>query len=83
MALLKEMSKQGWHINGKGLFWYRFEKGEPADYDCASNMEENVTKDMLSIFKESGWTPIITIAGLQIYRAEAVAFVKRKINHTF
>ena len=70
MALFKKMSKQGWHMSGTMLSWYRFEKGEPADYDYASNMESKVTKDMLSIYEESGWMPIVACNGFQIFRAK-------------
>jgi len=69
MALFKEMSKQGWHMNGTWLWWYRFEKGEPAAYDYASNMESKVTSNMLSIYEESGWCPIVACNGFQIFRA--------------
>jgi len=70
MALLKKMSKQGWHMSGILLWWYRFEKGEPADYDYASNMESKVTKNMISIYEESGWLPIVAVDGIQIFRAK-------------
>ena len=73
MALFKKMSKQGWHMSGIMLCWYCFEKGEPADYDYASNMESKVTKDMLSIYEESGWTPVVACNGFQIFRAKAGA----------
>jgi hypothetical protein len=69
MALFKKMSKQGWHMSGTMLWWYRFEKGEPVDYDYASNMEGKVTKDMLSMYEESGWLPIVAVDGFQIFRA--------------
>jgi len=69
MALFKKMSKQGWHMNGVRLFWYRFEKGEPANYDYASNMESKISNDMLSLYKESGWLPIVACNELQIFRA--------------
>jgi len=69
VALLKKMSKQGWHISGTTLSWYRFDKGEPADYDYAFNMESKVTKDMLSLYEESGWLPIVACDGFQIFRA--------------
>jgi len=69
MALFKKMSRQGWHMSGITLLWYRFDKGEPADYDYASNMESKVTKNMLSLYEESGWLPIIAYNGFQIFRA--------------
>jgi len=69
MALFKKMSKKGWHMSGVTLLWYRFDKGEPADYDYASNMESNITKDMLSLYEESGWLPIVACDGFQIFRA--------------
>jgi len=71
MALFKKMSEQGWHLNGTLLWWYRFHQGEPTDYDYASNMELKVTKEMLSIYKDSGWMPIIAVDGFQIFRAKA------------
>ena len=73
MALFKDMSKQGWHFSGTMLSWYRFEKGEPANYDYASNMEFKVTEDMLSMYQESGWTAVVSCDGFQIFRAEAGA----------
>jgi hypothetical protein len=69
MALFKKMSKQGWHMSGIFLCWYRFEKGEPIDYDYASNMETKVTEDMLALYEESGWLPIVACDGFQIFRA--------------
>jgi len=69
MMLFKEMSKQGWHINGTMMWWYRFEKGEPTDYDYSSNMESKVTEDMLSLYEESGWHTIVACNGFQIFRA--------------
>ena len=73
MALFTEMSKQGWHLCGSRFIWYRFEKGEPAEYDYASNMEAEAPKDMLSLYRESGWSPVISWPGLQIFRAKAGA----------
>lgn len=73
MALFKKMSNQGWHMNGTTMWWYRFEKGEPTDYDYAANMEAKVTKDMLSIYEGSGWFPIVACNGFQIFRAAAGA----------
>lgn len=69
MALLKKMSKQGWHFSGTWIWWYQFEKGEPADYDYASNMESKITKDMIALYEESGWLPIVACDGMQIFRA--------------
>jgi hypothetical protein len=69
MALFKKMSKQGWHMSGTRLSWYRFEKGEPTDYDYASNMELKVTPDMLALYEQSGWKPIVACDGFQIFRA--------------
>ncbi|MDR0849733.1 MAG: DUF2812 domain-containing protein [Propionibacteriaceae bacterium] len=71
MALLKDMGLKGWHVTHlKGMF-YRFEAGTPHDYDFALNLERHTTDDMKSLFKASGWTPVISRDGYQIYRAEA------------
>ncbi|SHI66868.1 DUF2812 domain-containing protein [Lutispora thermophila] len=70
MKLLKDMSKKGWHLVGmKGLL-YRFEKGDPCDYDYALNMELTIDKDMLSYYEASGWHPVVIGPGYQIFRAK-------------
>lgn len=71
MKMLQSMSKKGWHLKGmKGMFLYEFEKGEPHEYQYALNLEMDVNEEMLSMYKASGWTPIVAATGAQIYRAE-------------
>lgn len=70
MKLLKDMSKKGWHLVGmKGIF-YRFEEGEPCDFDYALNSEMEIEKDMLSYYEASGWSPVVICPGYQIFRAK-------------
>lgn len=70
MRLLKDMSKRGWHlVELKGIF-YRFEEGEPCDYDYTLNTEMEVEKDMLSYYEASGWSPVVIGPGHQIFRAK-------------
>lgn len=71
MKMLSKMSAKGWHVKSLEGICYRFEEGEPKDYIYNLNMENEVNEDMLSIYKESGWEPIILGEGYQIYRAEA------------
>lgn len=71
MKLLKDMSKKGWHMVGmKGIF-YRFEEGEPCDFDYALNIETEINDDMLAFYEASGWSPVVIASGYQIFRAKA------------
>lgn len=71
MRMLEEMSTKGWHLTGMRGIWYVLEKGEAHSYIYNLNMEKNTTSDMLSIFKNSGWTLIFAAEGCQIFRAES------------
>lgn len=71
--LLEQMSRKGWHLTGmRGLF-YRFERGTPHEYDYAVNTEVHINSEMMSFYEASGWTPIVTGNGIQVFRAEAGA----------
>lgn len=71
IKVMQEMSKKGWHLAGtKGAFLYRFEQGEPMQYDYAINMEMSVDEEMLTLYKSSGWTPIVAHPGCQIFRSK-------------
>lgn len=70
MKLLKDMSKKGWHLAGMKGFLYRFEEGEPCDYDYTLNTEMKIDKDMLSFYEASGWCPVVISPGYQIFRAK-------------
>lgn len=70
MKMLSKMSAKGWHLSGMKGIRYCFEEGEPKEYIYNLNMENEVNEDMLSIYKESGWEPIVLEEGYQIYRAE-------------
>jgi hypothetical protein len=74
MNMLKIMSVKGWHVTGMSGIRYRFEHGEPHDYDYAMNCEHAVDAEMLSLYETSGWTPVMVlngVGGYQIFRAEA------------
>lgn len=71
MRMLARMSRKGWHFAGmKGVFEYKFEKGEPHNYQYALNMEMETTPEMLELYEKSGWKPIVAVPGAQIFRAE-------------
>lgn len=72
IKLFKEMSNKGWHLTGmKGSLLYLFEKGEPYSYDYALNFEDEIDQDMLAYYEASGWSPVIIIYGIQVFRAKA------------
>jgi hypothetical protein len=71
MRMLREMSRTGWHLAGLSGLLYRFEEGQPQDYDYALNMERRIGPDMLSFYEASGWTPVVAQHGYQIFRAAA------------
>lgn len=71
IKVMQEMSEKGWHLAGtKGVFLYRFEQGEPMQYDYAINMEMSVDEEMLTLYKSSGWTPVVAQPGCQIFRGK-------------
>lgn len=70
MRMLEEMSSKGWHLTDMKGILYKFEKGEEKAYSYNLNMENEINKDMLSLYKQSGWEPVIFADGYQIYRAE-------------
>lgn len=70
MKMLSKMSSSGWHLKSLSGFMYSFEKGEPTKYIYSLNLEQSVDDEMLSLYRESGWEPIIAEKGYQIFRAE-------------
>jgi hypothetical protein len=73
LNIFRDMSNKGWHVCGTSGILYRFEHGEPHDYDYALNFEDTVDAEMLSLYEAGGWTPIIVVSGVvgyQIFRAE-------------
>lgn len=55
---LGRMAKEGWHLTAPRGFYYRFEKGAPADmvyrldYQSPSRSDR---KEYLGLFKDAGW----------------------------
>ena len=72
LNMLQQMSRKGWHLAAMaGLgFCYRLEEGEAHSYQYALSMEPAVNAEMLSLYKASGWTPVVACNGYQIFRAE-------------
>ena len=69
MKMLSEMSRSGWHFVGFSGLMYKFEKGEPMPYIYSVNFEKSVGDDMLELYRESGWEPVVVQNGYQIFRA--------------
>ena len=70
MKMLSRMSSSGWHLKSFSGLMYSFERGEPEHYIYSVNLEKSVNDDMLSLYRESGWNPVIAQNGYQIFRAE-------------
>lgn len=72
MALLKRMSSKGWHLSGfSGAVLYRFEQGEPHEYDYEVYFEPGFAPEVQELFRAGGWEPVALGPGWQIVRAEA------------
>lgn len=72
MALLKRMSQKGWHVCGMSASClYRFEQGEPQDYDYAVDLQRDFTPEVQDIYRAAGWQSVVAAPGWQIVRAEA------------
>lgn len=72
MALLKRMSAKGWHVTGinKALL-YRFEQGEPHDYDYAVDFQREFSPEAEELYNLAGWQSAVLGPSWQILRAEA------------
>lgn len=74
MAMLKRMSAKGWHVVGiNRVLLYRFEQGEPHDYDYAVDFQRDFSPEAEELFRLGGWRPAVLGDGWQIVRAEAGA----------
>ena len=72
MAMLKDMSAKGWHVSGmSGGILYRFEQGEPRDYDYAVDFQREFTPEVQEMFRAGGWQSVVSSPGWQILRAKA------------
>lgn len=72
MAMLKRMSAQGWHVvDLDTVLLYRFEQGEPHDYDYAVGQERTFGPQAEELYRAAGWTPVVAANGYQVLRAEA------------
>ena len=69
MKMLSRMSSLGWHLKSFSGLLYTFEKGKPINYIYSINLENAVDDNMLSLYRESGWEPVIAQNGYQIFRA--------------
>lgn len=74
MALLKRMSAKGWHVAGiNGALLYRFEQGEPHDFDYAVDYQRDFSPEAEELYRLGGWRSVAVGPGWQIVRAEAGA----------
>ena len=74
MAMLKRMSAKGWHVTGiNGALLYRFERGEPCDYDYAVDYQRDFSEEARELYGLGGWQVVAAGPGWQIVRAEAGA----------
>ena len=72
MAMLKRMSAKGWHVRGiNRALLYRFERGEPHDYDYAVDFQRDFSEEARELYGLGGWEPVVLGSGWQIVRAEA------------
>ena len=72
MAMLKRMSAKGWHVRGiNRALLYRFERGEPRDYDYAVDYQRDFSPEARELYAIGGWKPVVLGPGWQIVRAEA------------
>jgi len=71
---LARMARDGWHLTAPRGFFYRFEKGEPADvvyrmdYQSPGKFER---KDYLGLFKDAGWEHIGEFSNWYYFRTKA------------
>lgn len=56
-AWLREMAREGWHLEKIGVFSYVFRKGRPADivYRLDFQVGKFDVKEYLGIFRDAGW----------------------------
>ncbi|HHT77913.1 MAG TPA: DUF2812 domain-containing protein [Clostridiaceae bacterium] len=69
--MMAEMSAKGWHLVSfaAGGLLYRFEKGNPEDYQYVFYFEKTTSREMMSIFEAAGWQLVAGESGIQIFRA--------------
>ena len=71
---LREMSREGWHLNRVGFFKYEFIKGKPINiiykFGYRPFRSEKID-DYIMIFEEAGWEYIASFGGWYYFRTEA------------
>lgn len=70
MEMFSSMSEKGWHLTDQGGFLYRFEQGEPQKYIYTLNTDSDISEDMYITYEKCGWTPVIKVKGMHIFRAK-------------
>ena len=71
---LKSMSAQGWHLKQVMVFLYRFEKGEPRDYEYSFDFITGGRTDLQEyrgLVEDTGWQYIDNMGGWQYFRIDA------------
>jgi hypothetical protein len=70
---LARMARDGWHLTAARGFFYRFEKGEPADvvyrmdYQSPGKFER---KEYLGLFKDAGWEHVGEFGNMYYFRTK-------------
>lgn len=71
LRMFADMARQGKHLSGVAMLGHgwRFVDGEPEDvvYDLA--YESDTTPDYFDIFRAAGWTPVLSLEGIHIFKA--------------
>jgi hypothetical protein len=71
---LRDMSKEGWHLDNVGFFNFRFIKGRPMDiiykFDYRPFRSEKID-DYIILFEDAGWEYVDAFAGWYYFRTEA------------
>ena len=69
---LKRLSRQGWHVTGMAAraMLYRLERGEPHPYDYCAVVGKRPSHELLELYEESGWEPVVVEDTFQVLRSD-------------
>lgn len=68
---LQSMSLQGWHLVTMSIGFYKFEKGEPANYVYRLDFNTNSSKNLIEyvgLFQDAGWEYLGRLSSWQYFR---------------
>lgn len=71
LAKLKKLAADGWLFDGINMYIlaYRLVKGEPQAIDYAIDYQLNPDPDYFSIFKEAGWSHLLSLGEIHYFSA--------------